>query len=109
MSRSLNATISRRRLLQLGGFGMFNLGLPGMVAAHVDGTGTGGADKSRIFVLLCGGPSHLDTWNLKPAAPSEIRGPHQPIATKVLGIRISELHTRLADLERSASRRSGRA
>lgn len=90
-------TISRRRLLQLGGIGLFNLGLPGMVAAHVDATGKGAADKSCIFVLLCGGPSHLDTWDLKPSAPAEIRGPYKPIATTVPGMRISELNTRLAD------------
>lgn len=90
-------TISRRRLLQLGGIGLFNLGLPGMVAAHVDATGKGAADKSCIFVLLCGGPSHLDTWDLKPSAPAEIRGPYKPIATTVPGMRISELNMRLAD------------
>jgi hypothetical protein len=48
--------------------------------------------------LLCGGPSHLYTWDLKPEAPAEIRGPYQPIATSVPGMRISELNTRLATL-----------
>jgi hypothetical protein len=93
--------ISRRRLLQLGGAGLLNLSLPGTVAARVDamgGPGGGAADKSCIFILLCGGPSHIDTWDLKPSAPAEIRGPYKPIATKVPGMRISELHTRLADL-----------
>ncbi len=94
-------SISRRQLLQLGGAGLLNLSLPGMVAARVDamdGPSGGAADKSCIFILLCGGPSHLDTWDLKPSAPAEIRGPYKPIATKVPGMRISELHTRLADL-----------
>jgi len=50
--------------------------------------------------LLCGGPSHLDTWDLKPAAPAEIRGPYKPIATTVPGMRLSELHPRLARLTR---------
>ena len=40
--------------------------------------------KSCIFILLCGGPSHLDTWDLKPDAPSDIRGPYQPIPDDVL-------------------------
>ncbi len=107
MSPSLNAKrqpstmISRRRLLQAGGIGVLNLAVPGMVAASVNGNkalGGGAAEKSCIFILLCGGPSHLDTWDLKPAAPEGIRGPYQPIATTVPGMRISELHPRLAKL-----------
>jgi hypothetical protein len=80
---------------------MLKLGLPGTVAARVDASparGKGAAEKSCIFILLCGGPSHLDTWDLKPAAPDEIRGPYKPIATTVPGMRISELHTRLSKL-----------
>jgi hypothetical protein len=92
-------SISRRQLLQAGGLGAMTLGLPGMVAARVDGDrplrGTA-ADRSCIFLLLCGGPSHLDTWDLKPAAPEGIRGPYRPIATTVPGMRLCELHTRLA-------------
>src|SRR6516165_11083331 len=51
------STISRRQLLQLGGLGLLNMGLPGTVAARVDATpgrGKGAADKSCIFILLCG-------------------------------------------------------
>ena len=94
-----SATISRRGLLQLGGLSTLNLAVPGMVAARVDGgQARRAAEKSCIFVLLCGGPSHLDTWDLKPAAPPEIRGPYQPIATAVPGMRLCELHPRLAKL-----------
>ena len=94
-------SISRRQLLQMGGLGALSLGTPGMVAARMDG-GTsrskGAAEKSCIFILLCGGPSHVDTWDMKPAAPEEIRGPYKPIATTVPGMRISELHTQLSKL-----------
>jgi hypothetical protein len=93
--------MTRRRLLQAGGIGALTMGVPGTVAASVDASrGLRGvaADKSCIFILLCGGPSHLDTWDLKPGAPDEIRGPYGPIATSVPGMRISELHTRLARL-----------
>ena len=86
--RQRSAVISRRRLLQAGGIGALTWGLPGMVAAGVNGErglGGGAAEKSCIFILLCGGPSHLDTWDLKPEAPAEIRGPYQPIATTVPG------------------------
>jgi hypothetical protein len=72
-----------------------------MVAARVDskqGARGVAAEKSCIFILLCGGPSHLDTWDLKPEAPEGIRGPYKPLATKVPGMRISELHPRLARL-----------
>lgn len=91
--------ISRRHLLQAAGIGALPLGLPGMVAAGFDqnrGLNKGAAEKSCIFVLLCGGPSHLDTWDLKPEAPDTIRGPYKPIPTRVPGMQISELHTRLA-------------
>src|SRR5262249_1467594 len=93
--------ISRRRLLQAGGIGALTMGLPGTVAASVDaGRGLRGvaAERSCIFVLLCGGPSHLDTWDLKPAPTDNIRGPYRPTATTGLGMRISELHTRLPTL-----------
>jgi hypothetical protein len=97
------ALLSRRRLLQAGGVGLLNLGVPGTVAARVDGSAArpgGAAEKSCIFILLCGGPSHLDTWDLKPDAPEGIRGPYRPIATAVPGMRLSELHTQLAPLTR---------
>jgi hypothetical protein len=93
------SALSRRRLLQAGGLGALGLATPGLVAARVGSdTPKGAAEKSCIFILLCGGPSHLDTWDLKPAAPPEIRGPYQPIATAVPGMRISELHPRMARL-----------
>lgn len=107
MSRSISAmeqpssTISRRQVLQAAGLGALPLGIPGMVAAGVDakrGLRKGAAEKSCIFILCCGGPSHLDTWDLKPEAPDTIRGPYEPIPTKVPGMRINELHTRLATM-----------
>ena len=101
MSRSSpTRLLSRRQLLQAGGIGALTLATPGMVAAQVDGKRgfRGGPEKSCIFILLCGGPSHLDTWDLKPDAPAEIRGPYKPAATKVPGMHISELHTKLSKL-----------
>ena len=93
--------VSRRQLLQAGAIGGLNLALPGMVSAQVDAKrplGQGAAPKSCIFLWLCGGPSHLDTWDLKPDAPDGIRGPYRPIATAVPGLQLSELHTRMAPL-----------
>lgn len=58
--------------------------------------GKSGSVKSCIFLVLTGGPSHLDTWDLKPDAPSEIRGPFRPIRTNVPGVEISEIFPRMA-------------
>ncbi len=52
--------------------------------------------KSCILLLLTGGPSHLDTWDMKPDAPREIRGPFRPIRTNVSGMEISEIFPRMA-------------
>ncbi|MEK6258545.1 MAG: DUF1501 domain-containing protein [Planctomycetota bacterium] len=98
---SVTDALSRRRLLQAAGIGALPLGLPGMVAAGVDGKrglGRGAAEKSCIFILLCGGPSHLDTWDLKPSAPDTIRGPYKQVASKVPGMQLSELHPRMAQM-----------
>jgi hypothetical protein len=94
------SSLSRRQLLQLGGVSALTWGAPGTVSARMDTKkqGQGAAEKSCIFVLLCGGPSHIDTWDLKPDAPAEIRGPYKPIATAVPGMRISELQPRMSQL-----------
>src|SRR2546430_1252696 len=52
--------------------------------------GSKGTADSVILIWLAGGPSHLDTWDLKPDAPLEIRGNFKPRDTKVTGIQISE-------------------
>lgn len=91
-------SVSRRKVLAAGGIGALAWNTPGAVTAGVDPTrklGSGAAEKSCIFVLLCGGPSHLDTWDLKPGAPDTIRGPYQPISTNVPGMQICELHSHL--------------
>ena len=101
LTPSFSEAISRRSLLQAAGLGALPMALPGMVAAGMGGEGTlgkGAAPKSCIFILLCGGPSQLDTWDLKPEAPDTIRGPYKPIATKVPGMQINELHTEMAQL-----------
>ena len=93
--------LNRRQALIASGLGTLSLGMPGMVMGSdkVDASGKAVAsDKCCIFVLLCGGPSHVDTWDMKPEAPVDFRGPYEPIATRVPGMRINEMHTRLAKL-----------
>ncbi|HYT87878.1 MAG TPA: DUF1501 domain-containing protein, partial [Gemmataceae bacterium] len=99
--RPAERLLSRRQLLQVGGIGLLGLGLPQFLRG-ASSTGTRGSarstEKSCIFIVQYGGASHLDSWDLKPDAPSEIRGPYRPIATSVPGFRICELLPRLARL-----------
>lgn len=93
--------LNRRQALIASGLGALSLSMPGAVLGtdKVDAAGNAVAsDKCCIFVLLCGGPSHVDTWDMKPDAPLDYRGPYEPIATKVPGMLINEMHTRLATL-----------
>ncbi len=91
--------LNRRQALIASGLGTLSMRMPGVVMAadKIDDSGKAVAsDKSCIFVLLCGGPSHVDTWDLKPEAPSDYRGPYEPIETRVPGMLLNEMHTRLA-------------
>ncbi len=51
---------------------------------------SGGRAKSVILFFLCGGASHVDTWDMKPDAPAEYRGPFKPIATSAPGVHCCE-------------------
>jgi hypothetical protein len=92
------SALTRRQLLQVGGLSMLGLGLPSAVRAREPGSQASGSEKSCIFIVLGGGPTHVDTWDLKPNATAEIRGPYKPIATAVPGVQINELQPRLAKL-----------
>src|SRR5215831_4851649 len=82
---------SRRWFLQTGLAGLAGLSLPGLLRCRAEGGARGGAGRKAVILLwLSGGPSHLDTWDPKPDAPAEIRGPFRSIVTKVPGIRVSE-------------------
>lgn len=85
--------INRRMLLRLGGTGLLGgLSLPSLLQLQSQAASPMPAKaKACIFILLEGGPSHIDLWDLKPQAPAEIRGPFRPISTVVPGTHISEL------------------
>src|SRR5712692_6510585 len=78
--------VVRRDFLRLGMLGFSSLTLPQLLANQKKPS-----DKSMIFVWLAGGPGQLDTYDLKPDAPADIRGEFKPIATNVPGIQICEL------------------
>lgn len=87
--------VTRRTCLQIGGLGFGGLALPEILRSQVQGA-TGRPIKGVIMVLQPGGPTHLDTFDLKPDAPAEVRGEFRPIATNVAGVEICELMPRLA-------------
>jgi hypothetical protein len=93
--------LSRRRLLQLGGISALGLGLPEVLKAGSPANRNPRAGRqptSCIFIVQYGGCSQIDSFDLKPDAPAEIRGPFKPIATSVPGVRICEHLPRLARL-----------
>jgi hypothetical protein len=101
---SMFGNISRRQFLGMAGAGGISGGWFGRLAAHA-------ADqpqaKSCILLWMSGGPSHLDTFDLKPDAPGNIRGEFRPINTSVPGIQISEHFPKLAQrMEHAAVMRS---
>ncbi len=89
--------MSRRSWLRIGGLALGGMALPDILRAEAS-SGHRSQAKGIIMVLLPGGPTHLDTFDLKPDAPAEIRGELRPIATNVPGIAICELMPRLAHI-----------
>ena len=81
----------RRDVLRVGALTGLGLGLADFMRSTASGGMVARRAKSCILLWLDGGPSHLETFDLKPQAPSEVRGPFRPIATNVDGIQISEL------------------
>ena len=88
---------SRREVLQACGAGLLGASLPTVLAAEDLGGATLPARaKSVLFLYIYGGPSQLETWDMKPEAPSGIRGPFNPIACRSPGLLISEHLPRMA-------------
>lgn len=101
--------LSRRRLLEIGGLSLAGLSLPRLLEARQLAAGGDHrpAADACIIIFLNGGPSHLDTWDLKPEAPDGIRGEFKPIDTSLPGYQMSEHLPRLSQqMHRSAVVRS---
>ncbi len=90
--------LTRRTVLQAGGAGLLGTSLSRLWGAEESGSLVDGRAKSVMFVFLFGGPSQLETFDMKPEAPSTIRGPFQPTATKTPGLNICEHLPKLAAL-----------
>ena len=89
--------ISRREFLKIGGLALGGLALTDVLKAEAQ-AGIHSSHKAIIMVYLPGGPPHQDMFDLKPDAPSEIRGEFKPIKTKVPGIEICELMPKIAGM-----------
>jgi hypothetical protein len=87
--------VTRRDLLRVGGLTAFGLGLGDLFRLQRAAVASGAAApaakaKACVLIWLDGGPSHLETFDLKPEAPVEVRGPLEAIPTKLPGVAISE-------------------
>jgi Protein of unknown function (DUF1501) len=93
--------LSRRDFLNLGTLGLGGLTLPELLQLKARGAvGPRSGSKAVIYVYLWGGPSHIDTYDMKPEAPAEYRGEFKPIKTNVPGFDICEylpLQAKIAD------------
>jgi hypothetical protein len=85
--------LSRRDFLHAGTLSTLGLTLPAYLSAKPQAADK---DVNCIMLFLLGGPSHIDTWDPKPKAPAEVRGPFQPTATSVPGMQITEIFPKMA-------------
>lgn len=88
--------LSRRDFLQVGALGAAGLGLAEWSALEAAGAVDTSKDVNGIMIYNLGAPSQLDTWDMKPDAPAEVRGPFAAIETKVPGVSISEIFPGMA-------------
>src|SRR5229473_682155 len=90
--------IARRAFLRVGALAGVGLTLANYLALAEAGAVAPAKGKAAIFIRLGGGPSHMDTFDLKPDAPSEYRGEFKPISTNAHGVQICEHLPRLAQV-----------
>ena len=89
---AVTAAVDRRTMLVAGGLSFCGMQAPELFAAQTANSigGPRKTAKSTILIWLSGGASHIDTWDMKPEAPREFRGPFEPIDTSVPGISLCE-------------------
>ena len=94
-SPTRSQALHRRDFLAAAPLSPLGLGMAGLLRGDAKPAHTR-TDAACVLLMLVGGPSQLDTFDMKPDAPSEIRGPYRPIKTNVAGIEISEIFPRTA-------------
>src|SRR5262249_18514677 len=93
--RQARHTLTRRRLLQVGGLGLLGSLLPGALEGN-EGRRRRARAKSVIFLHQFGGPSHHDTFDMKPDAPEQVRGQYRPVRSSAPGVVVCEKLPRTA-------------
>ncbi len=88
--RKMRGLVSRRDVLRVGALGVAGLTLADVLRQRAKAGTTAARGKSVIMIWMRGGPSHIDSFDMKPHAPAEVRGEFQPIRTNVPGIEICE-------------------
>ena len=89
--------LTRRGFLQVGSLGAFGLSLSDLLRNSARGADSAGrtrghaSNRSVILIWQHGGPSQLDTFDMKPEAPAEVRGPWRPVASSLPGLDVCEL------------------
>lgn len=93
-------SLHRRGFLSIGGLTPLGLSLAQWHALQASGKETGRKQTSVILLFMAGGPSHIDMYDMKPTQTEEIRGPFQPIPTRLPGLSVCDLmpqHARIGD------------
>ncbi|MFM8274691.1 MAG: DUF1501 domain-containing protein [Gemmata sp.] len=90
--------MSRREFVRVGGLGAAGVTLPALLRHEAMAGAAAARPKSVIYVVLDGGPSHIDMWDPKPDAPAEVKGPFGPVATTLPGVKFTQLLPRQARL-----------
>jgi hypothetical protein len=87
---------TRRDFLHAGSLACLGLSMPQWLELEAHGAVAADKDVNCIMLFLVGGPSHIDTWDPKPNAPEEVRGPFKTIATAAPGMQITEIFPKVA-------------
>ena len=90
LRRTFRDQVSRRDVLRVGGLAFAGLTLADVLRLRANAAPGSGRGKSVIMIWMRGGPSHIDSYDMKPDAPAEVRGEFKPIRTNVSGIQVCE-------------------
>src|SRR5262245_54045885 len=90
--------ITRREFVQIGASSVLGLSLADLLRLRASNSYQVGSARSVIFLWLWGGPAQLDTWDPKPNAALDFRGPFASIQTRTTGVRFGELFPRIANI-----------
>src|SRR5438132_1961754 len=91
--------LTRREFIQVGGSSVLGLSLAELLRLRAETDYQVGRARVVIFLWLWGGPAQLDTWDPKPNAPLEFRGPFASIPTRTTGVRLTELFPQIAGIQ----------